>query len=233
MMRFNARAAGVVHTLRRRRPAARPAVAPRRARRSRARARGVAHPARGPSAGPTARPETCTPRSPLRDYPTASCGACPPTSRRPETTAQGSAPTRARLFHLAKIVSLHCSVQGVARCQRGAGSHQTQVCLTLLFHQGAPLTGCGATRPCVCPLRGVPLPYHEGRGGCAQRLHLPEPLSTGNGWGSAELSALGLDIQYHIVYGRTLNQREASRVVRTRCGHAGDARAACAVETPR
>jgi len=82
MMRVNARAAGVVHTLRRRRPAARPAVAPRRARRSRARARGVARPARGPSAGPTARPEPCTPRSPLRDYPTASCGACPPTSRR-------------------------------------------------------------------------------------------------------------------------------------------------------
>src|SRR5215831_2275017 len=37
-------------------------------------------------------------RSPLRDYPTASCGACPPTSRRPETTEEGSAPTRARLF---------------------------------------------------------------------------------------------------------------------------------------
>ena len=34
MMRFNARAAGVVHTLRRRRPAARPAVAPRRAAKS-------------------------------------------------------------------------------------------------------------------------------------------------------------------------------------------------------
>src|SRR5262245_41573587 len=68
------------------------------ARRSRARARGVARPARGPPAGPIARPETCTPRSPLRDYPTASCGACPPTSRRSETTEEGSAPTRARLF---------------------------------------------------------------------------------------------------------------------------------------
>jgi hypothetical protein len=55
MVRFNSLAAGVVHALRRRRPA----VAPRRTRRSRARARGVARPASWPWAVPTARPEAC------------------------------------------------------------------------------------------------------------------------------------------------------------------------------
>src|SRR5712671_2802113 len=64
----------------------------------------------------------------------------------------------------------------------------------------------------------------------AQRLHLPEPLRTRHGWGRAGLPPVGLDTHYHMAYGRTINQREASRVARTRCGHEGDARAACTVE---
>ena len=77
----------------------------------------------------------------------------------------------------------------------------------------------------VCP---SPTMSDEERG--AKRLHLPEPLRTRHGWGSAGLPPVGLDTHYHMAYGRTINQREASSVARTRCGHEGDERAACTVE---
>ena len=57
---------------------------------------------------------------------------------------------------------------------------------------------------------------------CAQRQHLPEPLSPKYGWGSAGLPQLRLDVHHHMVYGRTRNQSEASSVAQTCCGHKGD-----------
>ena len=62
---------------------------------------------------------------------------------------------------------------------------------------------------------------------CAQRQHLPEPLSPKYGWGSTGLPQLGLDVHHHMVYGRTRHQREASSVPQPCCGHKGDECATC------
>src|SRR5215467_13980290 len=117
------------------------------ARRHRAQARVVSRPARGPSAGPTTLPETCTTRSPLRGNPTASYGACPLTSLRPETIAEGSAPTRARVF-TARTHGLSAWI-GTGCCERST------------WGRIAPDAG-GSHPPCPRSTTGVKFPVVQG-----------------------------------------------------------------------
>lgn len=115
--------------------------------------------------------------------------------------------------------SCPCALRIQERCL----SHRVP-CGTPLSH-AAPLQGRVSVLSAVCHSHTM---SDEKR--CAQRLDLPEPLSTRHGLGSVGLPLLGLDIHHHIVYGGPINQREASSVALTRCWPEGDGCTLCSVE---